>query len=290
MCFDCDRDEISRRSFLAAAAATAASLALPPPSRGDPAPARRALDDPKVAHADVTYPNGAASIAGFLARPRDARRHPALFVLHGDPGLPDWVRDCAARLAQAGFVALVMDIGSDPAIQKRPSEYYGSSAFDQQVAVDARAGFAYLQSQPFTKSGGLGMVGFCFGGRMALLVPFEAAAVKVAVVFYGPARDRVSRNATDPKPHVIDLAARITIPVQGHYGTLDTVAQQADARELEQVLKAQRTPVEMHYYEGAGHGFYGNTWQEQTPEFGYNGAAAKLAHERMLRFLKRHLG
>ena len=133
------------------------------------------------------------------------------------------------------------------------------------------------------------MVGFCFGARMAFLVPLDAAEVKAAVVFYGPARDRVSRNPTNPKPHVIDLVSRIRIPTQGHYGTLDRVAQAQDARELEGLLRAQRTPIEMHYYEGAGHGFYGNTWKDQTPEFGYSAPAAKLAHARMIRFLERHL-
>jgi len=289
MCFDCERDRLTRRSFLAPAAASAAGLAIPVPARGEQAPDRQVLNDPKLILEEIAYSNGSASISGFLARPRDSRRHPALLLLHGDPGLPDWVRVCAARLARAEYVVLVMDVGSDPAVQNRPPEYYGSSAFDERVTLNARAGFGYLESQVFTRAGGLGMVGFCFGGRMAFLVPLEAAEVKAAVVFYGPVRDRVSRNAADPKPHVIELAARFKVPIQGHYGTRDRVAQEQDAKELEQLLRAQRTPIEMFYYQGAGHGFYGNTWKEQTPEVGYNGPAARLAHTRMIRFLGRHL-
>jgi carboxymethylenebutenolidase len=287
MCFDCGADRLSRRSFLQDCTAIAGGLALPDSLRiyQEPTP----LADPRLALAEVTYSNGAADIRGFLARPRDSKRHRALFILHGDPGLPEWVRVCAARLAQAGHIALVMDIGSDPAVQNRSPEYYGTAAFDQQVTLDARAGFRYLFAQPFTKAGGLGMVGFCFGGRMVYLVPLEAPEVKVGIAFYGPVRDRVSRNATNPKPDVMDVVARIRIPIQGHYGSLDTVAQEADAREFEQLLRSQGTPVEMFYYEGAGHGFYGNTWKEQSPQFGYNGSAATLAQERMLRFLGRHL-
>jgi carboxymethylenebutenolidase len=285
MCFDCDH--LSRRSFLEAGSALAASAIMPDLVRSWQDP--ELLKDPRLQLAEVTYSNGSAEIKGFLARPRDAKRHSAMFIIHGDPGLPEWARVCAARLALVGYVGLVMDIGSDPVIQNRPGEYYGSSEFDQQVTGNARAGFRYLFDQPFVNGGRLGILGFCFGGRMAYLIPLEDPNVKVAVAFYGPVRDRVSRNATDPKPHVMEFVDRIAIPTQGHYGSLDTVAQEADAREFESLLHARGRPLEMFYYEGAGHGFYGNTWQEQTPQFGYNAAAANTAHERMLRFLKKHL-
>src|SRR5262249_2122266 len=143
--------------------------------------------------------------------------------------------------------------------------------------------------QDYVKPGGAGMVGFCFGGRRALMLPTESKEVTVAVSFYGPVRERGFRSRRDPRPDVMSVAERLKVPVQGHYGTLDTVASAQDAKEFETALKAQGTPVEMYYYERAGHGFYGNTWKEQTSQFGYNAEAAELAHKRMVAFLKRNL-
>ena len=79
-------------------------------------------------------------------------------------------------------------------------------------------------------------------------------------------------------PDVMDVVAKIKAPVQGHYGLLDQVAPAADVRTFEGKLKEQKTPAEMHYYAGAGHGFYDYSWRpEQAGAFGYNADAAKRA-------------
>lgn len=293
MCFDYEEQGITRRTFLAGAAAAVAVTALGAKASARQPPEIKALDDPRVVHGEVSFKSGADTIKGYLARPNTKGRRRAIFMLHGNPGLPEWVRNTVARLAQAGYAGLVIDLNSrvvpDSTKLDKPIEYYRSNTFDKQVTQDSLAAVEYLQSQPFARRG-VGALGFCGGGRKALMLPTQSKDVKAAVSFYGPVLFGQFRNAADPMPDVMDVISQIRVPVQGHYGLLDKVASAEDAKQFEQRLRAQGTPVEMYYYEGAGHGFYDYSWRpEDGGVFGYNPAAAALAHRRMIEFLRRHL-
>jgi carboxymethylenebutenolidase len=294
MCFDYEEEGITRRTFLAGASVAVAGAALGSKALARQSPVQKALDDPKVAHGEVSFKSGSDTIKGYLARPKDKGRHRAIFMLHGNPGLPEWVRNTTARLAQTGYVGLVLDLNSrvvpDSTKLDKPMEFYRSNTFDKQVTQDSLAAIEYLKAQPFVKGGGVGAMGFCGGGRKALILPTQSKDVKASISFYGPVLFRQFRVASDPMPDVMDVVAQIKVPVQGHYGLLDKVAPAEDAKQFEQRLREQGTTVEMYYYEGAGHGFYDYTWQpENGGAFGSNPAAAALAHSRMIEFLKRHL-
>src|SRR5262245_27720494 len=188
MCFDCREGGVPRRQFLAGAAAVALSTAA----------LRAAPDDPDVAGEEVTFPNGPDKIRGYLARPKGEGAYPAVVLLHGNPGLPAWLKDTAARLARGGVVGLVVDLNSraaDPDKPDKPLEYYRTNAFARQVASDALAGLAHLKARPFVRGGSLGMVGFCGGGRAALALAAESREVRAVVCFYGPVRFQQRRPA-----------------------------------------------------------------------------------------------
>jgi carboxymethylenebutenolidase len=292
MCLDCNEEGVTRRAFLGSAAAGLVAVGSKTLAR--PLSQQTALDDPKITHGIVSFKSNTDTIKGYLARPKAKGRHRALLVLHGNAGLPESMRDTAARLAQAGYVALVLDTNSrvvpDSTKLDKPLEYYRSNTFDKQVTQDSFAAIEYMKAQPFVQRGGLGAVGFCGGGRKALILSTQSKDLKAVVAFYAPVLYRQFRIASDPMPDVMDVAGQIRVPVQGHYGLLDRVAPAADARQFEQSLRAQRTPVEMFYYEGAGHGFYDYSWQpEDDGRFGHNAEAARLAHARMLEFLKHRL-
>ncbi|HEX8163130.1 MAG TPA: dienelactone hydrolase family protein [Pyrinomonadaceae bacterium] len=298
MCVDCD-DRLTRRAFLAgagAAAAAGASLV----ARGapqQPPPSENALNDPGVIQGETTFRNGADAIKGYLARPKAGGRRRAIIVAHGNPGVPEDIRNATAQLAQGGFVGMAMDWNSravpdstkiDEALMKK--NYYRGGTFDRQVQGDALAAIRYVESQPFVRKGGVGMLGFCGGGRLALVLAARSKEIKAVVSFYGPVLYHQFRNADDPMPDVMEVVRRIRVPVQGHYGTLDTVAPAADAKLFEKAMGEQKTPVEMFYYEGAGHSFYNYTRPAGSdPGFDYNPSAAALGRRRMIQFFARHL-
>jgi carboxymethylenebutenolidase len=294
VCTECESRALSRRAFLGGAAATLAVAS----ARGEQRrPSLRALDDPRVAHGDTSFESEGSRIAAFLAKPRRAGRFRPVLIGHGNPGISEDIRNTAAQVAQAGYVGFAIDWGSrapPPAADADRPAWLArviSYTFVRSQMRDLEAGLAHLASLDFVRRGPAAMVGFCGGGRLALLFASQSPALSAVVSFYGPVVYRVNRHPTDPVPDVVDVVPRIGAAVQGHYGLLDTVAPSADARRFERTMKAAGKRVEMYYYRGAGHRFYNVTVPEGSdPGFDYNAAAAALAQRRMIRVLRARLG
>ena len=299
MCVECGDDErTTRRAFLSGAAAAAvAGIALRSEADGRQSPFQKVLDDPAIIKATVSYKSGTADIEGYLARPRKAGRYRTVVIAHGNPGIPEDIKYTAAYLAQAGFVSLVYDWGSSAPMPKDEKalaewrDYIFRYEFVKRQMQDVQAGVDYLRGQSFVKRNQrVGMVGFCGGGRLALLFATRSKDLKAVVSFYGPVDYRARKHKTDPAPNVLDVASRIDVPVQGHYGMLDEVAPAADAKQFERAMREQKTHVEMYYYEKAGHSFCNFLRpQGSDPGYDYVPEAANLAHTRMVEYLKRHL-
>jgi carboxymethylenebutenolidase len=298
MCVECGDDErITRRTFLSGATAAVAGVVLSSEAAGQQSPFQKVLDDPAIIKATVTYKSGTANIEGYLARPKKAGRYRAVFIAHGNPGVPEDIKYTAAYLAQAGFVSLVYDWASSAPMPKDEKalaewrDYIFRYEFVKRQMQDVQAGIDYLKGQSFVKRNKhVGMVGFCGGGRLALLFPTRSKDVKAVVSFYGAVDYRARKHKTDPAPNVLDVVKQIDVPVQGHYGMLDEVAPAADAKLFEKAMREQKTPVEMYYYEKAGHSFCNFTRpQGSDPGYDYVPEAATVAHTRMVQFLKRHL-
>jgi carboxymethylenebutenolidase len=111
----------------------------------------------------------------------------------------------------------------------------------------------------------VGVIGYCFGGLLAWL---SAARLHpdAAVGYYA---GRIGSFAAETP----------RVPVQLHFGKLDT---HIPAEQVEAV-HAAHPEVEIHWYEGAGHGF------NCDMRASYNPQAAALARGRALAFLKKHL-
>lgn len=298
MCVECGDDKrTTRRTFLSGATAALAGVVLISEAAGQQSPFQKVLDDPAIIKATVNYKSGTANVEGYLARPEKAGRYRAVVIAHGNPGVPEDIKYTAAYLAQAGFVSLVYDWGSSAPMPKDEKalaewrDYIFSYEFVKRQVQDVQAGIDYLEGQPFVKRNKrVGMVGFCGGGRLALLFPTRSKDVKAVVSFYGAVDYRARKHKTDPAPNVLDVVKQIDVPVQGHYGMLDEVATAADAKLFEKAMREQKTPVEMYYYEKAGHSFCNFTRpQGSDPGYDYVPEAATVAHTRMVQFLKRHL-
>ena len=115
---------LDRRVFLerlvVIAGGAAAATALLPLLESDYAFAEQmAADDPRIEAVRVTYEAATGSIVAYLARPRKARKAPAVIVIHENRGLNPHIEDVARRVATAGFLALAPDllssVGGTPA-------------------------------------------------------------------------------------------------------------------------------------------------------------------------------
>src|SRR5262245_56773157 len=273
----CDGNLTDRRSFLIGATSTVASLKVLQAQGANSQttqPETRVLDDPGIVHGSVTFKHGGQeTIDGYIARPKPDGVYPAVVVIAGNRITEEYIQNTCAALALAGFVGLAPNIlHALPDSARTPEEMRKALAdhTDLDVLEDIQAGADYLRGQSFVKAGGMGTVGFCYGGRMAMLFAARSREVDVVVPFHP---GKVTRAEV----------SRLKSPVQVHCGTTDRNVPVADIRELEKMLQAQATPVEAHLYEGADHGFLAYTRPYYKPD------AAKLAWARTIQFLGKHL-
>ncbi len=226
----------------------------------------------KTEYADYPSPQGSGTMRGYFARPANAGgKLPGILVIHENRGLNPYIEDVARRLAVANFVAFAPDaltpVGGYPGDEDKGRELFAKQDAAKRIE-DLVAGAGYLKSRPEC-TGKIGAVGFCFGGSIANLLAVRLPDLAAAVPFYGS------------PPAAADVA-KIKAPLLIHYGALDERTN-AGWPGYEAALKVNGVSYEMHMYPGAHHGFHNDT----TPR--YDEAAAKLAWQRTVDFLNRHV-
>ena len=264
------------------------------PGPGDPKIYERmiqVLQDPQLLVQEVEFINGPDKINGFLARPKKAGRFPAVIVVPGDPGLTAYTRVTTAQLAQAGFAALSVDLFSRGAriqdLQEARRIYFDLMS-DPLTLEDLQSGINFLKQQQFVQIGGVGVVGFCLGGRYALLLSALSPDVRATVAFYGPiklqsgAADVASARPVKILNHDLspmDFVPWIRTPIQGHYSKRDEGIPVADVQEFETRLRTKGGHADLFVYDAPSH-FH--SFHEAL----YDPSAAGLAWSRTIDFLR----
>jgi carboxymethylenebutenolidase len=274
---DCGHDEVDRRTFLTDGAAVLAGLAATVVAGADDEkkpPPTRVLDDPTIRHGKVTFKRGGKEIDGYLAHPKAEGKYPSVLVVAGNLITEEYIPNTCAALAVAGYVGLAPNIFHPVPKGATPEEMNKALAgrADDDYLRDIRAGADYLKGHEAVKAGGVGILGFCSGGRRALLYAVRFDGVKAVVAFHPAAHTKAEE--------VVGLK----VPVQLHHGEADRVSPSAVSRSLEKQLRSQGTSVEVFLYEGAEHGFLAYT---RHPE--YKPDAAQEAWKRTVAFLDRSL-
>jgi carboxymethylenebutenolidase len=279
MCISDECDE-GRRSFLATAATAVVGLtAAKISAQTSPYPHNqkvitRVLDDPSISHGPIMFQHARKDfIGGYLARPKAEGKYQVVIVIAGNVITEEYIPNTCAALAVAGFVGLAPNIfhpplGTNQTVESRRDDLAGHS--DSDALLDINAGIDYLRRQSFVKPGGIGVVGFCYGGRLALLLGARSREVDAVVAYH-------------PGPFSRDEMARLKLPVLIHQGTADRALPAGQTATLVKNLKAQKTPTQVFWYEGADHGFLAYTRPFYRPDY------AKLSWERTVTFLNRHL-
>jgi carboxymethylenebutenolidase len=198
-----------------------------------------------------------------------------VLVIAGNKISEEYIPNTCAALALAGFVGLAPNIfhplpdntpGNNEVYNKYLANHTELDRLD-----DVQAGVSYLRTQPFVSPGAMAVIGFCRGGREAMLFGARSREVDAVVAFH-------------PAPMKEQEIIRLKhVPVQIHHGTADESVPVTETQKTERMLKAQGTPAEVFLYEGANHGFLAYTRPFYKPD------AAKLAWARATRFLHKYL-
>ena len=211
-----------------------------------------------------------AAPEGFLAVPSSGKG-PGVLVLHAWWGLNDTFKGVCTRLAKAGYVAFAPDLYHGKVVSTVPEAEKAVQELDvKHVEAEAEVAEAarFLLEHPGTVGRGLSVIGFSMGAYYALnLSTSETAGVRSVVLFYG----------TGPGDFSKSKAAYL-----GHFAEDDPYESKENVEWLESSLKQANRPVTIHHYPGTGHWFF----EPDRPD-AYNKAAADLAWDRTLVFLKR---
>ena len=268
------RDFFHKTALLAGVAGVAANL---PEVIGSAKAYAAQVDpgDPALISSDVKFNStDGGTVSGYLTRPKDDARHPAIVVIHENRGLTDHIRDVARRLAKAGYVALAPDLlsrqGGTGSFSSGEAAGAGIGKLNEEnITSDLTGAINYLKSQKFVRNNKIGVTGFCWGGGNTLLIATRNKDLSAAVVYYG-------RN-----PNLEDVK-NVTAAVLGHYGAEDERIT-SQVPKLAEAMKKYGKSFEYKIYPGAPHAFNNDSGDRYRPE------AAKEAWSRTLEFFKAHL-
>ena len=216
----------------------------------------------------VNFSANGEQASGYVARPTSPGPHPPVLVIQEWYGVDAHIKDITERFARLGFAAIAPDlyhgrVGSTPDEGRQLVQAldFGKAGTE----IDAAA--AWLASQTYARGPRFGIVGYCMGGGLALATAIRNSNVGAGVVYYG--------GLPNPPENLQGVQA----PILGFYG--DGEAERAN--QLQQLLTQYQKPVEVHIYEGAGHGFFNDTGGV------YNQTAAYDTWPRAIEFFKRHV-
>ena len=214
---------------------------------------------------------------GYLAAPSGGSEHTiGVLVIQEWWGLVDQIVRTCDRFAEAGFTALAPDLYQGTAVPlTEPDEAAKHMmALDMETAA-TQLGGAVDELLRRTGASSVGVVGFCMGGGLALVLACQRPDAVAAVV---PAYGVIPW--ADARPDYASMAA----VVEGHVAELDGSFSPQAADALVAELTGLGKSASFHLYPGVDHAFF----NEDRPEV-YDADAAARLWERTVAFLRSRL-
>jgi carboxymethylenebutenolidase len=212
---------------------------------------------------------------GYVAQPEEGARGGVL-VLPTIYGINEFARGYADLLANSGLVAVVWDINSGlpPVTDYAECIKRARTLTDRSVASMLTRWIDTMLAD--MKVASIGVLGFCIGGRFALLQAAEDKRVKACAMAYPSIESpRLANQEQDALGLAADIAcpAHLVQPGHDHVSSVETYT------TLKQALHQRVAPTVVQYYPEAEHGFM----HRDKPEA--NRTASALASPQLVAFL-----
>ena len=134
------------------------------------------------------------TMEGYLAQPEGDGSRPAVVVIQEIWGVNSHIQAVTDKLPASGYVGLApamfhrqgrMTMGLHEEMDTAIANM--GTCTDADIVADVHAAVDYLKGQSFVQGDRIGIVGFCFGGRVSYLAACNVPDLKASVVYYGGA-------------------------------------------------------------------------------------------------------
>jgi carboxymethylenebutenolidase len=219
--------------------------------------------------------------SAYLVAPSSGKG-PGIVLCQEIFGVNAAMREKANFLAEEGYTVLVPDLfwrsAANIELGYTPKDFQKAYAlyqqYDENLGVeDIQDSLTYLQTRPeCDTSTGLGVVGYCLGGKLAYLAACRLPEVACAVGYYGVGLENVLDE-------LANLKGRLVL----HIAELDQFTP-PDARQAILQAASQYSNVKAYVYEDVDHAF------ARPKSEHYHKPSARFAHERTVTALHDTIG
>lgn len=235
-----------------------------------------------------TTENG-IELKNYVCLPKNASEDKPLPVILVAPewwGITNHSRKSAERLAEAGFVAVTMDVYGEGKLTNDASQ---ANEWMSQMLADPAMLLARCElilkdacDLMVVDKEKVGAIGFCFGGKVVLDMARQGFPLKAVATFHG-----------NPTPYQPAQKGNFHAKVLVAHGLEDTMVSVEAVENLKKELHEAGVSYDVDFYKGAKHGFTNveadRHAEENHVDLGYNAEAAKQSWDKMIGFMQENL-
>lgn len=244
-------------------------------------PALSAQRGPNVQTKEVKYVAGKTNLTGLLAWDANATgKRPGVLVVHEWWGHDEHARNQAKRLAEAGYVALALDMYGDGKHADHPddAQKFAAEATKDPAVVTARFNAArdVLVADSHVDKEKIAATGYCFGGGIVLNMARAGQDLDAVITFHGSLDPALTAKPGSIKSRILVLT-----------GGDDPFVPPAAVEKFRAEMKAAGADFRIVTYPGVKHSFTNPKAETHgMPQLGYNKDADMKSWAEAMAFLK----
>ncbi len=239
------------------------------------------VSTPALAGEPLLYKDGNVPLEGYFARAENVKGNaPVVVIVHQWKGLGAYEKSRADMLAAEGYNAFAIDMYGQ-GIRPQTPEDAGKEAslYKNDPALARQRLHAALETVRQMSSVGpeIAIIGYCFGGTMALEAARAGEDLAAAISFHGGLATKAPAAENVIKPMLLV-----------HHGADDPFVTPAEVVGFEQEMQDAHARLTFYAYPGAVHSFTEKeAGNDPTKGAAYNEDADVLSWQRSLSFLEK---
>ncbi|MFT5504867.1 MAG: dienelactone hydrolase [Gammaproteobacteria bacterium] len=230
--------------------------------------------------------DGASYQAYFAYDSTSTEPCPGVLVIHEWWGVNGYIKSRVEQLAEAGYVALAVDMYGQGKMAADPDEsgQLMTSVLDNMDVgtVRLRAGWQLLKDQPQVDECRTAAIGYCFGGAMALHMARIGCSLKAVASFHGALGSFHQA-----------VAHGISSEILVCHGGADSMVSMDDLDTFKLEMNQVKANYEVRIFDGAKHGFTSREADANGAAYGLDLGYSELADQQswdaMISLFKRTL-